>query len=304
VTYNIGINQFSNLTHHEFKDLYLGGYQKPNNIISLRSKQYIPLFTGFTRNLPESVDWRTKGAVTPVKNKKECGGCWAFAATETMESYTMISTGKLLELSTQQIISCTPNPYKCGGSGGCDGSTPELGFEYIRKFGQVSAAAWKYSSSYGATGSCFFDKTNTPPVVTLKGYGNLPSNNQESVMQHFANVGPLVVAVDATYWNYYTGGIWDGCDYNKNIDINHAVQLVGYTPEAWIVRNNWGANWGEAGYIRLKKEDWPHCGVDRTPLNGIGCAIGPQIENHYVCGQCGVLFDSSYPIGAELVDIS
>ena len=111
-----------------------------------------------------------------------------------------------------------------------------------------------------------------------------------------------MVGVDATYWNYYTGGIWDGCDYNKNIDINHAVQLVGCTPEAWIVRNNWGANWGEGGYIRLKKEDWPKCGVDRSPLNGVGCAIGPKIEKHYVCGQCGVLFDSSYPIGTELVD--
>ena len=86
-SYTIGINQFSDLTRQEFKDLYLGGYKKPYNNISLnlyQFKPYIPLITGFTRNLPKSVDWRTKGAVTPVKHQRYCGGCWAFAATEAV----------------------------------------------------------------------------------------------------------------------------------------------------------------------------------------------------------------------------
>ena len=96
--------------------------------------------------LPESVDWREKNVVTDVKNQGACGSCWAFAATEQIESYTAIASGQLTKLSAQQMTSCTPNPLQCGGDGGCSGSTPPLGYNYIQLFGQVRDEDYPYTS--------------------------------------------------------------------------------------------------------------------------------------------------------------
>ena len=80
--------------------------------------------------LPSTLDWRSKGVVTAVKDQGQCGGCWAFSTAETLESHIAINTGKLMTFSEQQIIDCTPNPDQCGGTGGCSGATQELGFNY------------------------------------------------------------------------------------------------------------------------------------------------------------------------------
>jgi cathepsin L len=298
--YTVGITQFSDLTHQEFKDQYLG-YKNPSNVHSL-NKKTIEDHVYSTKDLPESVDWREKGAISKVKNQGQCGSCWAFATTEMIESYAQISSQDMVELSTQQVTSCTPNPVNCGGTGGCRGSIAQLGFNYIQLFGHTTEESWPYvSGSNGQTGSCDFDMENTTPVVTLKGYDTLPPNNQEAVMNHLANVGPLAINVDASEWHTYTGGIFDGCDFTQNIEINHVVQLVGYTPDAWIVRNSWSNGWGEEGYIRLAKTAQPECGTDSSPLMGTGCEGGPGNDVQHVCGQCGMLFDASYPLGAESV---
>jgi len=298
--YTVGITQFSDLTHQEFKDQYLG-YKNPSNVHSLNKKTNEDHVYS-TKDLPESVDWREKGAISKVKNQGQCGSCWAFATTEMIESYAQISSQDMVELSTQQVTSCTPNPVNCGGTGGCRGSIAQLGFNYIQLFGHTTEESWPYvSGSNGQTGSCDFDMENTTPVVTLKGYDTLPPNNQEAVMNHLANVGPLAINVDASEWHTYTGGIFDGCDFTQNIEINHVVQLVGYTPDAWIVRNSWSEAWGEEGYIRLAKTAQPECGTDSSPLMGTGCEGGPGSDVQHVCGQCGMLFDASYPLGAESV---
>merc|ERR1712203_262503 len=126
------------------------------------------------------------------------------------------------------------------------------------------------------------------------------------LMNHLANNGPLSVAVAASPWSFYGGGVFDGCDYDKNIEINHAVQLVGYGTDAsegdyWIIRNSWGPNWGENGFMRLKRESTAVCGTDDTPLMGTGCVDDGNDVLH-VCGQCGVLFDVCYPIGADYIE--
>jgi len=299
-SYSVGVTQFSDLTHQEFKDFYLG-YKNPSNLHSLN--KMMPEEPSYSpKDLPESVDWREMGAISDVKNQGQCGSCWAFATTEMIESYTQINSGKLVELSTQQVTSCTPNTVNCGGHGGCQGSIAQLGFNYIQLFGHATEESWPYvSGGNGQTGSCDFDMENTTPVVTLRGYDTLPANNQDAVMNHLANVGPLAINVDASLWHTYTGGIFDGCDFNSDILINHVVQLVGYTADAWIVRNSWSDAWGEDGYIRLAKQAQPECGTDSTPLSGTGCEGGPGNDVQHVCGQCGMLFDASYPLGAEMV---
>ena len=88
----------------------------------------------------------------------------------------------------------------------------------------------------------------------------------------------------------------------QNIQINHAVQLVGYGTNAdegdyWILRNSWGEGWGEGGFMRLRRSDVAKCGTDDTPLYGVGC-VDDGVEVQTVCGTCAVLFDTSYPIGA------
>merc|ERR1712038_2144866 len=248
------------------------------------------------------------GAISAVKDQGYCGSCWAFATAETIESYLQIASNSAVEeLSTQHITSCTPNELSCGGTGGCQGSIPQLGFVYTQLFGLTKEEDYPYTSgNMGITGNCKYSPNSMDTLATVRGYETLPRNNLEAVMNHIANVGPLSVAVAASAWSFYGGGVIDGCDYDKNIEINHAVQLVGYGTDAsegdyWIIRNSWGPGWGENGFMRLKRESTAVCGTDDTPLMGTGCVDdGNDVLN--VCGQCGVLFDVCYPIGAGYIN--
>jgi len=300
-SWNMAVNQFSDLTEAEFEAFHMGGYKKTpvmatSNMEGLTVKR--------AKDLPASVDWRDKGAVTPVKDQGGCGSCWAFCTTEMIESYAAISTNNLPVLSAQQVTSCTPNTLSCGGTGGCMGSIPQLGYTYLQLFGHVTEDDWPYTSGSGATGDCEYDYNGMPPAVGLTGYNTLTPNDQDAVMTHLAEVGPLAVAVYASGWGGYGGGIYDGCSYDSNIALNHAVQLVGYgTDESlgdyWIVRNSWGERWGEDGYIRLRRDSAAQCGTDSSPMDGTACSGGPGSDQQHVCGQCGVLFDTSYPLGVH-----
>merc|ERR1712042_268681 len=291
-----GINEFSDLTEAEFQAMYLGGYKHlptPAGNFTTVSKP--------AKDLPAEVDWRKQGVVTDVKNQGQCGSCWAFCTTEMIETWAAIATGNLVELSAQQVTSCTPNPLACGGTGGCMGSIPQLGYSYIQLFGHASDDDYSYvSGNTMDTEDCLYDVTGTPAVVGITGYDTF-SNDMEGTMAHLANVGPLAVAVDASNWSFYFGGVFDECKYSDNIALNHAVQLVGYGTSSvegdyWIVRNSWGHSWGEDGYIRLKRESSMECGTDSTPMDGTACVGGPGNDEQHVCGQCGVLYDMSYPL--------
>jgi len=244
--------------------------------------------------LPDSVDWRQKGVVTDVKNQGSCGSCWSFGTAETIESFWAIKTSNLIVLSEQQILDCTPNPDGCGGTGGCEGGTSELAYAQIVKMGGLSTeASYPYA---GVDEPC--NNSAVHPVAKITGYVDLPSNEYAPVMNAVATLGPLAIAVDASSWSDYYGGVFDGCN-NVNPDIDHLVQLVGYgtDPTAgtfWLVRNSWGSDWGEDGYIRLLRHTSNNpCGIDTSPQDGLGCNGGPP--NVTVCGNCGILYDVTYP---------
>jgi len=253
-------------------------------------------------DLPAEVDWRTKGVVSPVKNQGGCGSCWAFAGVEAMETAVAQATGKILALSTQNVVSCALNPHHCGGTGGCGGATADIAYGYVADKGIASEAAYPYQA---ITGTC---KETIAKTAKVKGFVKVAENNYTEVMNALANVGPLAVNIDASVWSAYSSGVFTGCGW-RDVDINHVVQAVGYGHDAtknkdyWIVRNSWGAGWGEKGYIRLERHsDGDHakwCAPDTRPQDGTGCDGGPSVIT--VCGSCGIWYDASYATGGSIL---
>mmetsp|Transcript_2833 Transcript_2833/g.5834 ORF Transcript_2833/g.5834 Transcript_2833/m.5834 type:complete len:360 (+) Transcript_2833:14-1093(+) len=299
-TYIQGINQFSDLQSPP-----LGRKSSPGLIEAVKPTTEIYKRTMSIEELPDEVDWRTAGVVTPVKNQGSCGSCWAFATTATVESHIALETGLLFSLSPQQLVACAPNTDHCGGIGGCMGSIPEVAYDYlIGAGGYAEEWSFPYVSFGGQTnGTCPLAE-EIQIKAGIGGYIKLEENNAADVMAALAEVGPLAVNVDASNWHKYESGVFDDCSY-ESMDIDHVVVLVGYGTDEetgtpyWLIRNSWSPTFGEAGYIRLLRDpvDRTPCGVDKTPQDGTGCDGAPT---QYPCGQCGVVFDVSYPTGAFL----
>jgi cathepsin L len=262
--------------------------------------------SSFKRSLkapPPSLDYRTRfpPILTAVKDQGMCGSCWAHGAVESIETHAAIASGNLFVLSQQQVTSCAPNPNHCGGTGGCGGSTAELAYQYVNQSGGIAQEwTYPYTSYFGDTGVCNVNRTLRPAVVQVTGYTTVAPNIQDDVINALATAGPLAVNVDASSWFEYESGIFDGCDYSKNITIDHVVQLIGYGSDTtlnkdyWLIRNSWSASYGESGYIRILKTNEAQCGWDVFPQQGTGCAGGPP--QVWACGMCGVLYDTSYPL--------
>ena len=265
-------------------------------------------FSANISSLPKSVDWRSKNVLTPVKNQGQCGSCWTFASTETIESHVAIKTGVLQELSEQFILDCTPNPKQCGGTGGCQGGTAELAYTRLKELGGIPGEyTYPYISGTGQAGKCHglplppASPHHGGPMAAAKitGHVSVTSNSYSDMINAVATVGPLAISVDAGAWHDYESGVFNGGNAT-NPTLDHLVQLVGYGNEDghdyWIVRNSWTPLWGEDGFIRLAKfgEGKEPCGIDINPLDGNGCKGGPPTVK--VCGQNGMLFDGVYPL--------
>jgi hypothetical protein len=239
-----GITQFSDLTEEEFRTTYLMQNYVPNND---------ERFVETALEVAADVDWRTKGVLTGVKDQGQCGSCWAFSATEAIESYARIS-GKypLDNLSPQQINSCDRT------SGGCNGGSTSSAFNYVHTAGGIETeAVYPYTSGRGVTGTCHSDASKF--VVKIAGYRAVARG--EPSLETALNNGPVSVCVAANAFQTYHSGILASCPGN----IDHCVQAVGYTADYWILRNSWGRTWGEAGFIRVKRgADLCHVADDVT----------------------------------------
>jgi cathepsin L len=301
LSWTMGVNKFTDMSEQEFESYYRGrkaprvkgGMLGADNSCDPSALSYIAL--------PPSIDWRSKGAVTAVKDQGSCGSCWAFSTTESIESNLFVETGSIQVLSPQDVVSCTPNPDNCGGSGGCNGAIAELGFKWVESNGIATEANWPY---HATTGTC--NQAQHTMVVKINGCVKLKENNYTDLMQAVVQKGPISVSVDASQWGTYSSGIYSACDKKSTLDIDHAVQLVGYGTENgqdyWIVRNSWGASWGEKGYIRLLRHSdgssqW--CKTDKSASDGSACDGDP--ETITVCGECGIWYDNSYPFGAHTI---
>lgn len=253
----MGVNEFSDLTPMEFQKIYV-----PTRFNRTRERREVWL----KPTTEGSVDWREKGAVTPVKNQLQCGSCWAFSTTGSVEGSVFINTGKLMSLSEQQLVDCSASE----GNNGCNGGLMDYGFKYIEdNKGIDTEVDYPYTAK---TGRCDRTKANDEEAQ-ITGFSDVPQQNEEQLAAAVAK-GPVSVAIEAdqSAFQHYRTGVFDGTCGTK---LDHGVLVVGYTSDYWIVKNSWGATWGDEGFIYMKR------GVSRA-------------------GICGIASQPSYPTGGKL----
>jgi len=241
---HFALNKFADLTADEFR-AYLGFIPRND---SVEDRQLVaPRKTAFAA--PDQFSWITSGKVTAVKDQAQCGSCWAFSATENIESVWMIAKGltpaDMKPLAPQQIVDCDKH------DGGCNGGDTPTAYEYV-----ISAGGMEPEADYpyrAVNEACKFNKADV--YATISGYKYATKTKDENEMKDAtATIAPLSICVDAQPWQFYSGGIMMRAQCGLSLD--HCVQITGYDTSAstpyWVVRNSWGQNWGEKGFIRLQ----------------------------------------------------
>jgi cathepsin F len=242
-TARYGVTKFSDLTPEEFRAHYLMPKEIFANFKPDPSKLMAPLKQV---EAPAEFDWGSKGALTPVKDQGQCGSCWAFSATETIESFHFLAGKSLVSLSPQQIVDCDTDCY------GCNGGWTQNAFNYVISAGGLdTAASYPYTAQ---DGTCNYQPADAGAKVTSWSY--VTQNDDENAMMNtLYQTGPLSICVDASSWSSYTGGVVSAANCGDQVD--HCVQLTGYSTvdgtDAWNVRNSWNTDWGVNGYIYLAR---------------------------------------------------
>ena len=248
------MNKFSDLSNDEITIRYKGLLLE-EQIYSNTTKFFQP--SGHFKPL-ELVDWRDSGAVTPVKDQKQCGSCWAFSATGAIEGQHFLKTKQLVSLSEQNLIDCSGK----WGNHGCNGGNQERAFNYTRDNGGIDTEeSYRYEV---VDGTCRFSTKSIGATVT--GYVRIPYGNESALLEAVTTIGPISVSIDAsdTTFHHYSSGVY----YNpacSSTHLDHAVLVVGYGTlsgeDYWLVKNSWGADWGMNGYIRMARNKNNNCGI-------------------------------------------
>jgi C1A family cysteine protease len=303
LTYSLGHNEYSGMNIEEFREHFsIGSHKKIFDINPKKIKKdvdEVKCILGCLRDeeqnkkiekircvsscinnedltgVSSSVDWVSKGAVTPVKNQGQCGSCWSFSTTGALEGAYFIKTGKLDSFSEQQLVDCD-NLKNGGKDHGCNGGLMDNAFNWIKSNdGLCSEKDYPYvSGTTKKAGSC--DSTClTVPDSDVTGYIDV-SPNSDSNMMSALEKQPVSIAIQADQKDFqlYKSGTFTG-DCGTNLD--HGVLLVGYGNDGddyYLVKNSWGTTWGDNGYIKLGRGEQYNSGK----------------------GQCGLLMQGSYPL--------
>jgi cathepsin L len=266
-TYRLGINKYTALTNGEFRKKY-NGFRRNKNSRSLHSNLrsiHVPAASYMT--LPVSVDWRTQGLVTPIKDQGQCGSCWTFSSTGALEGQHARSTGKLVSLSEQQLLDCSTN----WGNDGCDGGLMDNAFQYVHDSkGLDNEKTYPYTGKQGK--SCKFRRNSV--ATTCNGFVDIPEGNETALQEAIALQGPISVAIDASQesFQFYVSGIYSDPQCSAN-NIDHAVLAVGYgvvndpikgNQEYYIIKNSWSTAWGDQGYINIARNQNNMCGISSS----------------------------------------
>ncbi len=261
-----GVTKFADLSPAEFKRLYLGyrpakgaaAAAVAGGVAAVAPRLATSQLSCLVNGNNSTCDWRRANAVSPVKDQQQCGSCWAFSATEEIESMTFMKTGSMPILSPQQIVSCDMVDQGCNG-----GDTPTA-YAYVQQTGGLTTdKAYPYESGSGDSGTCSLNPSGI--VANIRGftYATPPCSttcdhqNEELLAQNMVATGPVSVCLNAAPWQDYVGGILSsGCSH-AFADLDHCVQLVGFdntgTTTFWWLRNSWNTDWGIDGYIKVAK---------------------------------------------------
>jgi len=263
-TFTMALNDFADLTHEEFRARYTGGFN------GAAAKKNTAPHVASARALPATVDWTTKGAVTPIKNQGQCGSCWSFSTTGSVEGISFLKTGTLPSLSEQQLVDCASST----GNMGCQGGLMDDAFQWIINNGGIgSEASYPYIAGDGHCNTSCGPCKKVASVATITSFTDIAQGDTDLATAIVAQ--PVSVAVDASegFWQFYSGGVMT----NKcGTSLDHGVLAVGYgasgSSQYWLVKNSWGTSWGAAGYLWLGR--------------------GPQ---YGAAGQCGIFLSPSVP---------
>jgi C1A family cysteine protease len=272
-TANYGITKFSDLTEEEFRNRVLVqrprisplfvdlSVQNASSDACAAKERFPEMCSG---NL-ETVDWRQKGAVTGVKDQGTCGSCWSFGTTGDIEGAWYLAGNKLISLSEQMLVSCDYSDYGCGGG------LQSTAFDYIIKVGGIeSEEYYPYKSGDGGSFACQMNKKRF--VANISSWVQVTQDKDEAkIAEYVQKNGPITIAINATPMQHYQKGIDNpsSCDPEE---LNHAVLIVGFGStdgtDYWIIKNSWGADWGEDGYYRIVRGE-NKCGVAEDPVHSI-----------------------------------
>lgn len=290
------LNKFADMTAEEFQTQIL--MRSPMKASKAPTdKLFKPVED--VADLPESFDWRGKGAVTPIRDQGSVGSCWAFSAVQNLEGQWYQKTNNLLELSVEQVVDCNGFTQKNGTEACCGvyGGWPYLVFDYIKSAGGIEYEA-DYAYCSGLNKPCFpcgppgYNASECGPAIPYcllkdscqakmdptKFVKDLKvvdwkqtSENETEIAKELMRTGPLSVALDATMLQFYHRGIFDpllGCSGR----LNHAVLMVGFGVEKskpyWLIKNSWGEKWGEDGYFRILRNKGM-CGINTQVTSAI-----------------------------------
>jgi len=259
--YDMELNLFADLDRVEFKARHTG--YKGKSVTKACTGKVPPV-----SNPPAAVDWSVKGVVTPVKNQGQCGSCWAFSTTGSLEGLAAIEKGKLLSLSEQQLVDCATGDY---GNEGCNGGYMDSAMWYVIDNGITDAATYPYKAH---DQKCAYK--DTQKVYQIKNCAEVTANKTASLIEAVVNQ-PVAIAIEADEagFQFYKTGVFNG---KCGTDLDHGVLLVGYGnlngAEYWKVKNSWGSAWGTNGFILIAKGgDGPGlCGIqmeNTVPLQSV-----------------------------------
>jgi len=307
----MGFNQFTDLTQAEYRVAAGLGYKPSAARHAGLPHLGVHMHTG--EELAASVDWSTKGAVTPVKDQGQCGSCWSFSSTGGMEGAWQIASGSLVSMSEQQLVDCSTE------NGGCQGGDMGLAFDFAKTVNVATEASYPYK---GTDGTCKSSFATAIPQGGVTGYKSVQQST--AGLQSALATGPVSVAIEADQLSFqlYKGGILKNGLLKCGTTLDHGVLAVGYGDGFFKVKNSWGSSWGESGYLKISSEG-NTCGIHSDATQPVVSASVAAEETKQVeitlpwltggCsnrGKCGLAYQGcclgfqadGFPCGCKLSD--